>query len=322
MEWVSRYLDQVGQYLPEDKRVEVTTELREAIEGELEGLAETRPGPVTEADEKAVLERFGHPLKVARDYHPLRYLIGPALYPSWWQTVKQVAVLVLAIQVVAGLVVGLSTGWRIGAFDLLGLFINGQFWAFAVVTGVYIAIEFSGERPNHLDRWRADRLPAASVAPIRRGDVLTNLFSEGVFLLWWNDVLVLSRWLPDSIPAFPLQAGPAWDGWFWPLNIVFGLAFALHLWVLMRGVWQRPTLWAEIATGLGVIVAAIAICIAGDLVVVRELPADSALQVLGRAELFIERTLKIALLVVAGFTAWDVWKAWRLLLPPTPGLRT
>ncbi len=313
MEWVERYLHQVGHYLPEDKRAEVTESLREAIEGEIDGLADVHDGRVSEADQKTVLARFGHPLKVARDYHPLRYLVGPALYPVWWQTVKQVAVLVLGIQVVVALVAGAGTGWTVGAFDLLGLLLYGQFWALVIVTGVFVAIETSGEHLRRFERWRPEQLPAHSVAPIRRGDVLTNLFSEGVFLLWWNDVLVLSRWLPDSLPAFPLQAGPAWDVWFWPLNLLFGVAFVLHLWVLFRGVWQRTTLWTEVLTCGGIIAVALVLIATGDLVTVRELPSEEAMRYLGQGGAFAERTLKVAIAVVAGFTAWDLWRAVRTL---------
>jgi len=313
MKWVNRYLDQVGQYLPDDQRADVTADLREAIEGELEGLAETRSTPVTEEDQKAVLQRFGHPMKVARDYHPLRYLIGPELYPSWWQAVKQVAVGVVGLGVVLALVYGVATGWRIGPLSLLGKGLELLLWSTIVVTGVFVALEAAGERLGTFDRWTPEKLPRGSRGVIDRGDVITNLFTEGVFLLWWNDVLVLANWWPAMREALPLGLSGAWAPWFWPLNVIVGGAFALHLWVLLRGVWQRPGLWLEILTCGAIVLACLALAFDRDLLTLSpsggiERPLD-----LGRVEAFAERTLRSVLVVVAGFAAWDGWNALRRL---------
>jgi len=311
MEWVDRYLIEVGRYLPETKRDDALDALRDAIEGELDGVTEAQDRALTASDEKAVLERFGHPLKVAQGYHNLPYLIGPALYPTWWHTVKQFAVIVLAVQLLLGLLLGLATDWRIGAWDMVGMLITGQVWSFAITTAIFAAMEHSGQRLTRYDNWRADQLPAQSVTPIKRSDVFTNMLTEGVFLLWWNDILDLARWLPDSIPEFPLQPGPALDAWFWPLNIIVGLAFALHLWVWLRGVWQRPTLWAEILGGLALIGVLLAMVFTGDLIVARELPSTGATQFMERVSDSIQWTIDISLLVVAAVAAWDVWLAWR-----------
>ena len=311
MEWVNRYLDQVGQYRPEAQRADVTGDLRAAIEGELEGLAESRGAPWTEADEKAVLQRFGHPMKVARDYYPLRYLIGPELYPSWWQAMKQVAVLVLGLGVVLALLYGVATGWRVGPLALLERGLGLLLWSLVAVTGIFVALEATGERLGNLDRWTPERLPRDSRGVIERGDVITNLFSEGVFLLWWNDVLVLADWLPAAPEALPFAPGAAWDNWFWPLNLVLATAFALHLWVLLRGFWQRPGLWLELLTCAGVVIGCTFLALADDLITLSA--ADGAGPRLQQAMAYAERTLRTALLVVAGFATWDGWKALRRL---------
>ncbi|KAA9132621.1 hypothetical protein F3N42_05220 [Marinihelvus fidelis] len=305
---VENYLHAVARHLRPEDRDAVLADLRDAIDGELEGLAESSDRSLSRAEVESVLQGFGHPLRVARGYQPQRYLIGPTLYPDWWRTLRFAVVAALAIQVVVMLVIGVTTGWRTGPLGVISQSVSLAFWVAVWVTVAFIALEYSGERLKWYDRWKASSLLDGSVSPVNRGDLLTNLVSEGFFLLWWNGVVRLDSWIPAGTFSFSLA--DAWAPLYWPLNIVFGLAFLLHLLVLSRGVWQRWTLVIEAGTSLVMLGLVLYLASVPDLLIVSGAPAVLA-------ESWAERTLRIALLVVAGFIAWDAWVAIRAYLRRT-----
>lgn len=307
MELIESYLNEVGQFLPDEQRAAILLELGDDLVGEVEGRAEAEGREPNEADEAYVLTQFGHPLKVASRYQPPKYLIGPDLYPAFRQTLKTVFVVAMVAQVVIGLVVAQTNDWQIGPFALLGMFVEILVWIVAIVVGVFIALEYSGEKLNLYENWQPRSISSGTLGVIRRGDVITNLFSEGFFLLWWNDVVVLQNWLPGQagqVGEFYVRLSDVWAPYFWHLNILFGALFLLHFYVLVRGVWRRGLLIAEIAGNtalLGLIVT---------------LVTASVLIDVGGVEVWlderIQQTAKISMLVVAGITLWDMWLSFKV----------
>ena len=136
----------------------------------------------------------------------------------------------------------------------------------------------------------------------------TNLISEGVFLLWWNGALRFGDWLPALGASVSLSA--AWAPLHWPLNIVVGAFFAVHTYVLIRGVWQRGTLVAEIVLGIPLLAAAAMLITSGNLV-------SAAGDVGGDFLAALDRTARIAVGVIAAFVLWDAVLAARRLARPT-----
>ena len=306
MELVKSYLNEVGRFLPQEQREDILSDLRGAIEDEIAGSAEAAGRPATIQDEQEVLQRFGHPLKVAARYQDQKYLIGPELYPAWWQTLKTVGIFALAIQVIVTLIMGVTGDTQIGPLGLLYRAWELLIWVSAIITLIFIAIEYSGKRLRWYDNWRPQALAGGSVSIINRGDIITNLVSEGFFLLWWNDVVVLQNWIPGLAEHFQLSLSSVWEPWFWPLNLIFAICFVLHLLVLIKGVWQKQTLILELLTGIALMGIAAVLLLSGDLVV---LSGDIAVA----TSKYLQPVIKLSVLVVAGFVAWDTWIAVRLL---------
>ena len=260
MHLVDSYLHEVARFLPASQRADVVGELRATIEEEIGERASSHGGAPTREDEAAVLSRFGHPFKVASGYQSRRYVIGPDLYPAFLQTLSTLLVVVVALQFVAALALAAGTGWTISLPGLLEGLVESVFWVAVVVTLVFVALEGAGRRLTWYDRWEPASLGAGAASVVDRGEVVTGLITEGVFLLWWNEALVLGGWLTawsDAGGAVALSLGAAWSPWFWPLNALVGASFLLHAFVLARGLWHRPTLVAEI--GLGAATLAVAI---------------------------------------------------------------
>ncbi len=84
MEWIERYLDQVGRRLPKRLRADVTAELRSLLIDTLEertGRNAADRVEFSEADQLAVLKEFGPPAHMAAQYRPQpQYIIGPKVY--------------------------------------------------------------------------------------------------------------------------------------------------------------------------------------------------------------------------------------------------
>ena len=303
MRLVESYLNEVARFLPENQRTLVLDELRDDILGEIEGRAETFDRSPSNEDEEVVLTRFGHPLKIAGRYQPQKYVIGPELYPAFIHTLKAMFGLVIFIQVIAALISAQTNGWQIGPLELLFSMLDKMLWVGAIVVLVFVAIEYSEERLNWYKGWKPRHLATSSLGVINRGDVITNLFSEGFFLLWWNDVIRLPLSYEGAGDEFFIKLSPVWDGYSMALNLVFGTAFLLHFYVLIRGIWSRGTLLAEMASNIALIGIAIGLLSQGILI------EFSAIDEAGLGE-NTQTVVKTSIGVVAAVCIWDLWLAW------------
>ncbi|MCU0476682.1 MAG: hypothetical protein MUC99_11340 [Anaerolineae bacterium] len=145
-ELIDRYVHQVGLYVRPKERADIEAELRSQIQDQLDD----RYGATPTRDEvAAVLKQLGDPRTMAASYGGEQYLIGPTLYP-FFQTVMRfglvlVPVVVMVVQLVEAALSEGSTNW-VGL--LVGVVLNAlQAVAifFAVVVGIFWAVQRSGE---------------------------------------------------------------------------------------------------------------------------------------------------------------------------------
>lgn len=85
-EWIERYLQEVGRYLPKGERAEIEAELRSQIYDQLEDRYGAAP---TDAEISAVLKELGDPRLWVVSYSSGRYLIGPELYPYTLEVLRR-----------------------------------------------------------------------------------------------------------------------------------------------------------------------------------------------------------------------------------------
>jgi hypothetical protein len=311
---VDSYLHEVSRFLPASQRADVVGELRATIEDEVIERAAAHGGTATREDEAAVLARFGHPLKVASGYQSRRYLIGPDLFPAFRTTLSTLLVVVLALQVLVALVVSAGTGWTLSVGGLVSQLVESVFWVAVIVTLVFVGIEGAGERLRWYERWEPGSLGTGAVSVIDRSTVITNIITEGVFLLWWNGVLTWRTSLAGAFDArepVTLALSDVWSPLFWPLNVVFAAFFALHAYVLVRGLWQRWTLNAEVLLGAAALALAAWVLVPREALIVVSGPLD------GFVAQHLQRTVWWTVAVIAGFVAWDLYTAVRLIRRPT-----
>jgi uncharacterized membrane protein len=168
MDLVESYLVEVRRYLLDAQRDDIVEELRETLEEQVHDHAEGCGRSPQREDELAVLSILGHPLKVASGYREQRYLLGPALFPTYVQTLKLVVSIALIAQFLVGFAAASVAGWDMSIGDALWALINMVLWAVAVVTLVFVAIEYSGEKLNWYDSWTPESLSAGAASVVDR----------------------------------------------------------------------------------------------------------------------------------------------------------
>ena len=185
---IDSFVHEVSRYLPQEERQEIAGDLRASIYEEVEALAEAEAGGPTVEDAAGVLRGFGHPLKVAGQYVPQRYLIGPELYPAFFTTLRVHLSFGIVVQVLAGMGLAISQGWQVSVWQLFWISVELLLWIAGAVTAVFVMLQYGGDHLRWYEKWDPLKYPD-TVGVIDRSDVITNLLSEGFFLLWWNGAI-------------------------------------------------------------------------------------------------------------------------------------
>src|SRR5271170_7182158 len=92
MELLDRYLAAVKKHLPWQRQDDIVAELRANLESQFEDKEAELGRPPTALEVEAILKQMGPPMQVAARYQTQQYLIGPALFPTYWYLLRLVLV--------------------------------------------------------------------------------------------------------------------------------------------------------------------------------------------------------------------------------------
>src|SRR5271166_694959 len=109
MELLDRYLQAVKKHLPWQGQDDIIAELRANLESQLEEKEAGLGRPLTATEAEAWLKPIGAPALMAARYQPQRYLIGPALFPTYWFVLRTVCFWVAVVYLI-GSAVGIAAG--------------------------------------------------------------------------------------------------------------------------------------------------------------------------------------------------------------------
>lgn len=327
-ELVERYIAEVGRHLPRNNREDVQKELHTLL---LDTIEERKggDGPISAGIVEEVLEEFGDPTRVARNYSGKpNYLIGPSIYPVFLNVLKIIlcgslglSLLISVAQVMAGKrqfqdltsLAGLG-----GVVDhAITLFIS--FFIVAII--IFGLIErFGIEDPFDMEKepWTPSKLP-----PLEESDQPTF---AGTSIKIYATVLImlLFNFSPDWFGVYFFESGEKTRivqleemGFHFPLllmNIWWGLALLKNFILLRQKQWSRLTRWIEFGLGLLAIVILGLILVDSQTVTtspqfVTAIGHDVVAHVLGRTLLI---SLGIAILVNVGQAGFRLY---RLLKP-------
>jgi hypothetical protein len=259
MELLDRYLEAVRKHLPWERQDDIIAELRANLEAQLEDKEAELGRPLTAGEAEDWLKQIGPPILVAARYFPQQYLIGPAVFPTYW-FVLRLAVFWVTILYMIGVALEIAVhtpNWTAVHEGLLHvpevLLTTG-----ASVTLIFAVIEFMATR--YPGRWPALAAPSGewspnALPPVEKEAVpgqkprsyayaVAEVIFGFVFLLW----LLLVPHYPylllgpgaAYVQGSPFQFAPVCVQFYWWVVGLNVLQLGWRAVDLLRGSWQGP----------------------------------------------------------------------------------
>jgi hypothetical protein len=236
---MDRYLATVERRLPKEQAKDIVAELREAIGSKIEAKESALGHPAEADDVAAILKEFGHPVVAASRYSGRDYLIGPNLYPWFWDAQRVGVGLVFAIVIAVTATKALAAERVIQAvFQGIGGAIEAAIWMFGVITVVFIVMERT-KTDVHLARgWNPKHLPHDNIRPPRPlFDTLFALAFDAIFILWWVKVVDFTHLMPGR--SYSVELSEAWAQVHTPVAVLALLVAAVHVSDIIHPAWSR-----------------------------------------------------------------------------------
>jgi len=251
MNLIDRYVREIGRKLPQKTRADIEKEIRSAVEDMLDDHSKKEGRAVDEDMTVAVLKEYGNPETIAASYLPERYLIGPQLFPIFWLVTQIVFAVLTTLTIVAmgfalvGSDAAPAEFWG-DLFKLLGQYFSGMMAAFGNIVLVFALIqrfatgwEFTSK--NEEKDWNPRDLPDVEDAD-QVG--VASTVAEIVFIVLG---LILFNFYPQYIGLYgftdtgnffaPLLSDAFFSYMPW-INLLWGLQFALDVWLVQQRRWQ------------------------------------------------------------------------------------
>jgi hypothetical protein len=302
---IDRYLQNVRASLPAARRDDIVRELAEDIRTQIADREEELGRTLTEDEQEAVLKHFGHPLALATRYGPQRHVIGPALFPVYWMTLKIALGGALAVNVaiaIAWLVTGSPIGRAAGHLASFPFTIGVT--VFGWITLIFALLDLN--LPRLLEHAWADLKVVALPRPEgkgRRWTLLAEIVGGTIFLIWWLSIPRSPVLLFGPAAAF-LAPAPIFDKLYVPITVIW-LASLVVLWaVLLRPDWARVrTIGRFITDTLSLVLALILLRTEA---VVQLAPGVEATDKLIGVVRFINAQARIVVLIWILATIWQI----------------
>lgn len=310
MDMIKAYAEQVASYLPASGREDVASEIYANLSEEFEDWLPAHP----EANAAGFLDATKpHPMKYATQLadRASTWLIGPQFYFSFISALKAGASITTGLYFVLAVVVALTSGAYVRSF--IGVFTDlpgTLLWVSAIILGVFVAIERSGEGANWLDDWTSkDLKPIGGRQPISRVETFFDLGLSTLGLLLVLNIVELpllvrhdGAWIND----WSLQL-PAWT--WWAAGALFAWDIGFCVIRLFRSHWSPPLRLTTIATNAAWVGLLLFIANQPDLLQVTGASAEELKDVTP----FFNRVAHGTVLVIVAILAWDtISHAWRL----------
>jgi hypothetical protein len=266
MEYIERYIHEVGRYLPREMRDDVLAELRSHLLDTLEARSDGREP--SEALILDVLKESGPPAQVAASYAPSRqYVIGPTFYPVFMHVITIGLAWLIPLHLL-GFLLGIAQADTVIAsyipLQIGDLFSNVT--SFIGVTGIiFLLMERFGVGHSEAMKavglsqaeWDPRTLPEINVRQeVNRGEIA---FEIAVALIGLGLMNIYGRSINPANPDMTLFNHPVLRPYMFAASAMIVVNGCLSLYLLYRGTWNLMTRIVMIAVHLvwvGVLVQA------------------------------------------------------------------
>jgi len=320
---VERYLAAVERRLPKEQSKDIVAELREGLTAKMEA-KEAALGHAASADHvAAILKEFGHPVVVASRYSGRDYLIGPNLYPWFWDAQRVGVGLVFAIVIAITATKALAAESVMRAvFQGIGGAIEAAIWMFGVITVVFIVMERTKADVHFARTWNPKRLPHDNIRPPRPlFDTLFALAFDAIFILWWTKVVDFSLTLPTRGEELEgVHLSPVWAQVYLPILGLALLTAAAHVADIVHPGWSRLRSAVSIAGHVGGLVVIGVLLQDGQQLLAASVPGNETRAV--EVAWFAGGPFKLVLGFIGAFWAIglgvEVWRQVKATRPAAP----
>ena len=254
MNLLQNYISAVKRELPEAQRDDIASELQANILDQIDSLREQLGRDINSEELTALLEKLGHPGKVAASYRPATALVSSELMPLYHQVLFSAFGIVLLLQSLkSGMTFLQAEHFRImqALLQLLSGFVDQSAKVFVVVTLLFYAASVRAAKtgsPGWLTqgKWRVQDLPDQphEWQTIRGTDIITDLANCGfALLLIWH-----AWWMPaQSLNGLPVDFSPAMASYFPWMTVLLSCSIAFSLWCVLQQRWDKKKLVLNIA---------------------------------------------------------------------------
>jgi hypothetical protein len=334
MELLDRYLQAVKKHLPWQRQDDIFAELKANLESQLEDKEAELGRPLTDAEAETWLKQIGPPILVAARYQPHQYLIGPALFPTYWYVLRTALLwgliiysIVNAVLVFAGSLPDIAEVVA-AVFRVPGVLMTVAAW----VTLVFACFEFAhanfgaqwppipGFAAGASADWTPSTLPpldkqtADGCKPRSYAKAVAEVIFGFLFLIW---LLLIPHypfllWGPGAfyMRASAFQLAPVWMQFYWWVVAMNMVQLVWRFVNLFSGAWQNPhPAWHIFIKAIGIIPLVVLLTAPGRVFVSLKHPAvdqaryGAALDLTNRS---IHRGFLCVLAIVVLQLAWEI----------------
>ncbi len=243
MNLLDRYILAVEQALPEDKKSEISRELRANLQDEIDAFIDQSETEIPQEDAVAqVLKKYGHPQLTARTFFTEPPLVSGFDMPLYKRVLSHGAA-ALFVYALLRTVVSMLQDESINPFRLIfqsiGVFIDGLAWLFLALT---VAFYYIGKSYNlsqwQYGKWTIDSLPNGPLLKIKTSDTITDLISNSFILL----ILWTPLWMSDAIYQQQVLAlAPSAEYWRIILTVLCVQSLLQALYRFTQSYWDKRT---------------------------------------------------------------------------------
>lgn len=250
MQFIDRYVKEVGRHLPRKTREDIQAELKSTLVDTLEARVDGEP---SQEDEIELLKEFGPPQKVAASYWPEgQYLIGPRLFPLFRMVVGIVIIVFIIVQLVLfgiAVIFNQEVLTFLSVLDVFSEMVGSAFTGFSIIVIVFAVLQRFDVRLETDEKWDPRDLPhLEDVETINRGGMVAEITFSLIFI-------AILLFLPDYIgvvisPGMEVILNPVIISQIPLLILALLVSIGVDVFLLWRGRWDTGTRLAKIAANL------------------------------------------------------------------------
>ncbi len=308
MNWIQRYIQAARPYFPASQRDDLCDELLAQMNDQWDEVETDPNSPTRDAQAKALVQSFGHPMRYASGFHTQQALISQPLFEVYKLVLRNICWVLLGVFSGYALLHGLSHSevHPVGmALFIITNTVEHFVWFFTAITAVFYFAENQLRKMLDFDSWRADQLP-----PLRpewntcsRGEsafnLVMNVVLAGMVFGWFPALETLALEYPS---ARTMQLMAVLTPIIGSLLILFA---GLHLYHCLRPHWDANSLVANLllnAAVIGVISILLTIPEGSLPMLVSAKPStDVILNIFNRA-------LNHTFIVIGLWSAYEIWR--------------